>query len=84
MSRQFDAIVARRSCDLSASIAKKAVCLRVIFLSKRRAAMKGKSASQKNFVLQKVQPALLGLLDGAVSTLPPERSTSPQRGACAF
>jgi len=28
-------------------------------------------ASQKSFVLQKVQPALLGLMDGAVSTLAP-------------
>jgi hypothetical protein len=28
-------------------------------------------ASKKNFVLQKVQPALLGLMDGAVSTLAP-------------
>jgi hypothetical protein len=34
-------------------------------------AMKAKTASQKNFVLQKVQPALLGLMDGAVSTLAP-------------
>jgi erythrin-vacuolar iron transport family protein len=33
--------------------------------------MKAKSTSQKNFVLQKVQPALLGLMDGAVSTLAP-------------
>ena len=28
-------------------------------------------SSHKNFVLQKVQPALLGLMDGAVSTLAP-------------
>jgi len=28
-------------------------------------------ASHKNFVLQKVQPALLGLMDGSVSTLAP-------------
>jgi erythrin-vacuolar iron transport family protein len=34
-------------------------------------AMKAKSTSQKKFVLQKVQPALLGLMDGAVSTLAP-------------
>ena len=27
--------------------------------------------AQKSFVLQKVQPALLGLMDGAVSTLAP-------------
>ena len=33
--------------------------------------MKAKAASQKKFVLQKVQPALLGLMDGAVSTLAP-------------
>src|ERR1700724_4902459 len=33
--------------------------------------MNGKRASNKNFVLQKVQPALLGLMDGAVSTLAP-------------
>jgi hypothetical protein len=33
--------------------------------------MKAKTSSQKNFVLQKVQPALLGLMDGAVSTLAP-------------
>jgi hypothetical protein len=33
--------------------------------------MNGKRASNKNFVLQKVQPALLGLKDGAVSTLAP-------------
>ena len=29
------------------------------------------AGSKKNFVLQKVQPALLGLMDGAVSTLAP-------------
>ena len=28
-------------------------------------------AKQQKFVLQKVQPALLGLMDGAVSTLAP-------------
>jgi erythrin-vacuolar iron transport family protein len=33
--------------------------------------MNGKRASNENFVLQKVQPALLGLMDGAVSTLAP-------------
>src|ERR1700736_6258254 len=33
--------------------------------------MNGKRASNKNFVLQKVQPAVLGLMDGAVSTLAP-------------
>jgi VIT1/CCC1 family predicted Fe2+/Mn2+ transporter len=33
--------------------------------------MKPKRGSQKRFVLQKVQPALLGLMDGAVSTLAP-------------
>ena len=33
--------------------------------------MRAKRAIEKNFVLQKVQPALLGLMDGAVSTLAP-------------
>lgn len=28
-------------------------------------------AARNSFVLQKVQPALLGLMDGAASTLPP-------------
>ncbi len=30
-----------------------------------------KTTSGRSFVLQKVQPALLGLMDGAVSTLAP-------------
>jgi erythrin-vacuolar iron transport family protein len=34
-------------------------------------AMTAKKAARKSFVLQKVQPALLGLMDGAVSTLAP-------------
>src|SRR6202140_540868 len=33
--------------------------------------MNGKGAFKKDFVLQKVQPGLLGLMDGAVSTLAP-------------
>jgi erythrin-vacuolar iron transport family protein len=33
--------------------------------------MQSKRANQKDFVLQKVQPALLGLMDGSVSTLAP-------------
>jgi erythrin-vacuolar iron transport family protein len=33
--------------------------------------MTTKKGIQKNFVLQKVQPALMGLMDGAVSTLAP-------------
>src|ERR1700730_5822325 len=43
----------------------------VAFSEKGCFAMKAKSTSQKKFVLQKVQPALLGLMDGAVSTLAP-------------
>src|ERR1700688_4816156 len=43
--------------------------------------MNGKRASNKNFVLQKVQPALLGLMDGAVSTLAPGRGGPILRGA---
>jgi erythrin-vacuolar iron transport family protein len=33
--------------------------------------MSSRNRTQKSFVLQKVQPALLGLMDGAVSTLAP-------------
>src|ERR1700761_4626737 len=33
--------------------------------------MSKRGANRKSFVLQKVQPALLGLMDGAVSTLAP-------------
>jgi erythrin-vacuolar iron transport family protein len=33
--------------------------------------MNSNRATKKNFVLHKVQPALLGLMDGAVSTLAP-------------
>src|SRR5579883_1072391 len=39
--------------------------------NKRRRRILAAAEPDKNFVLQKVQPALLGLMDGAVSTLAP-------------